>query len=168
MFTNNYFAYIDAYMRAGSGTFNVKEGGTTNVTWSDLKSVNPLTTAMKNCGWNASGYYSSSGWVAFGKGDTPSTLDDYTLDDPCLNTEITTSAPSNATITNLRDCIEYSGTYGVTALSDVTIKEVGLFANVDTSPNYCALMDRTVLETPITLKKGESKQITYTLRFNKG
>lgn len=114
--------------------------------------------------------------VYFGSGTTPATPDDYKLENP-ITTGLSVVAPAGVSFTRGDGYDEYSVTFGVTASTDqVTITEVGLksCSYIYIAPgtqantyNY-ALFDRTVLDAPITIPAGQSKQVTYTIRFNYG
>lgn len=114
--------------------------------------------------------------VYFGSGTTPATPDDYKLENP-IATGLSVVAPAGVSFTRGDGYDEYSVTFGVTASADqVIITEIGLKSCSYTyiasgtqanTYNY-ALFDRTVLDEPITIPAGQSKQVTYTIRFNYG
>ena len=113
--------------------------------------------------------------VSFGTGTTPSTASDYFLKNILGDTQISVSVPSAVSFSRFDTYDEYSVTFGVTNITAeaITISEVGLTAipySYISSTNIFkyALVDRTVLNTPVTIPAGESKQITYTFRFNYG
>ena len=108
--------------------------------------------------------------TCFGSGNTPATVDDYHLEQR-IDSGISVVAQTKALCTSTETYIEYSATFGVgnTSNADKTIAEVGLIisgSRADYSTRL--LVDRTVLDTPITIPAGQSKQITYTIRFNYG
>ena len=114
--------------------------------------------------------------VRFGSDDTSPTVNDYKLGNQ-ITSGLSFTNPAKIAYTLSNTYAEYAATYGVTNTSEETIviKEIGLFSQpstIDTGgtqPGYiAALVDRTVLETPITIPASESKQITYTIRFNYG
>ena len=106
--------------------------------------------------------------VRFGTGNAPATLDDYKLSGDIITTLSGTCAISRGADTN--------GAY-ITALytltnsgdSDVTVAEVGTFVNINktSSSNHAyPMLDRTVLDTPVTIPAGGVGQIVYTITFN--
>ena len=113
----------------------------------------------------------TSAGVIIGTGTTPATVSDYKLD-----SQITTGVSfvnSGATSFNVDDD-GYSMfvTSGVTnnGTEPLPVSEIGLVAqlyNGNSASNYCyPLLDRTVLEEPIVINPGETKQLTYTIRMN--
>lgn len=108
--------------------------------------------------------------VQFGSGTTPAKATDYCLESPVA---LTFSNPSAVLTNRTPEGIEHTVTFGVSADNDVTISEVGCFVATDATVNGSnagsnpILIDRTVLETPIAIKAGQSKQISYTIRVNR-
>lgn len=114
--------------------------------------------------------------VRFGSDDTPPTVNDYKLGSQ-ITSGLSFTNPAQITYTLSNTYSEYAATYGVTNTSEGTIvvKEIGLFSQPSTTSlegtqigYIAALVDRTVLDQPITIPAGQSKQITYTIRFNYG
>ena len=109
--------------------------------------------------------FDSSSGIIIGKGTTAPTLDDYYLE-----SQIT----SGLTASNSRGIDENGNPYTVITLANATTKsitvgEVGIIASVyyGTGGYTCyALLDRTVLDSPITIEPGGVGQITYTIRMN--
>ena len=111
----------------------------------------------------------TNGGVAFGTGNTPPTLDDYKF-----SGDLITTITGTATVNVAHD----DNGLGATALysltntgsSDITIGEIGLIAslesNTSTGSSYKALLERTVLDTPVTIPAGGIGQVTYTIRMN--
>ena len=106
--------------------------------------------------------------VFFGSGTTPPTVHDYGMESAIVG-GITIATPSDVSVTETDDYWEMSATYGISANSDTTISEVGLFIVYNKSSDITTsiMVDRTVLETPIVIPAGQSKQVTYTIRLNK-
>ena len=109
--------------------------------------------------------------VLFGAGTTPATVQDYKLDAP-ITTGLSIIFPNSLTYAKGASFEDVAVTYGVTntSSSEITISEIGLVASIYVSGNLynSILVDRTVLNAPVTIPAGESKQITYTIRFNYG
>jgi hypothetical protein len=65
----------------------------------------------------------------------------------------------------------YTATFSNSGTSDITVTETGyasrfVWSYYDGNLKYDDfLMDRTVLETPITIPAGESRTVTYELSF---
>ena len=115
---------------------------------------------------NASLGYEVTG-VIIGSGTTPPTIDDYKLENRITLSGITSSGSVSTT----------SDDGGITLISvltiannsgqEITIGECGIFTNNgSTGDAYCALIERTVLESPITIPAGGVGQVTYTIRMN--
>lgn len=111
---------------------------------------------------------SSRGGVILGTGTTPPTIDDYDLSGALIDGYTYTAFVSSSLIDN---GVRISGLYTITntGTTEFTIGEIGLMANIDGAlPNnvaiqYKALLERTVLDTPVTIPAGGVGQVTYTL-----
>lgn len=165
MLTKNFYAYIKSKFSGSDtvATFTTTEGTTSTVT---ADANYPPFKVMNT--WSKSATMTG---VSFGTGTTPATVSDYFLESILGDTQISVSTPSSVSFNKLDTYEEYTVTFGVTnkTADAITISEMGLTA-MPFSPysgdNIYALVDRTVLETPITIPAGQSKQITYTIRFN--
>lgn len=128
----------------------------------------PITSTLVSSGNNA-----SSG-VAFGSDSTPPTENDYTLGHQV--TGITVNTPSIVTYNDTTNfCYVARLDYVISNDSgaDVTIAEIGLFnkfhaaetrgdSPTNASSNYaCILIDRTALDTPVTIPSGSAATIRY-------
>ena len=126
----------------------------------------PPFAAMNKCVVN-----SNDSGVSFGIGTTPANATDYKLENSLPSTQISVSTPSAISFSRGETFDEYSVSFGVTNKTDeaITVSEVGLTAK--THPNFdnaYALVDRTVLDAPVTIPPHETKHIAYTIRFNYG
>ena len=107
--------------------------------------------------------------VRIGTGTTPATVGDYNLEVPI--TAGVSFNNSSSTVFNMDDdgCSVYA-TSGVTntGTETLSVSEIGLFAKLYyASGTMCvAMVDRTVLDEPIVINPGETKQLTYTIRMN--
>lgn len=110
----------------------------------------------------------TSDGVVFGTSNVAPTLDDYTIANPLTSNEITVTTPSDVSQNMGESCMEITATFGVYAKETVTIKEMGLVVPIwkSSSSVSLALFDRTILAEPVTINKGESKQLIYTIRFD--
>lgn len=89
-----------------------------------------------------------------------------------LESQITTNLSCDSVSVSRNTTVKtYTATFSNSGTSDMTVTEVGYVSRIiytyrnfnDAYDNF--LMDRTVLETPITIPAGESRTITYTLSF---
>lgn len=105
--------------------------------------------------------------VAFGDGAEPVTPDDWKL-----SGNLVTGIVASATIqrTNCAEYAEITAIYTITNgnAADVTISEVGTYGRVPSgTKDYTnALVERTVLDSPVTIPAGGVGQVTYTIRMN--
>lgn len=137
--------------------------------WLDSPKVREIPTAQvsKSNSPPACGIY-------FGTGTTAATKDDYTLEAPI--TSGLSFSGATKTIGQISDGVYAAiGTFDVanTSGEDITISEIGVVTYVNSVNNvttvytgYPVLMERTVLEHPITIPVGESRLVTYTITFN--
>ena len=164
MLTKNFYSFIRATLSTPNSTsadFTKTDGTTTSIFFNNgyppFRIMNVWAKGISQYG------------VSFGTGTTPATVSDYFLESILTDTQISVSVPSAVSFSRFDTYDEYSVTFGVTNITAeaITISEVGLTANPQSNPYY-VLVDRTVLDTPITIPAGQSKQITYTIRFNYG
>ena len=165
MLTKNFYAYIRADFSESNtaATFTKTDGSKNRFA---LDGDSPPFKVMNN--WAKS---TTEVGVSFGTGTTPATASDYALESILGDTQISVAAPNAVSYSQADTYEEYSVTFGITnkTTEAITISEVGLTAApVIGNPDKYALVDRTVLDTPITIPAGQSKQITYTIRFNYG
>ena len=105
-------------------------------------------------------YSGSKGGVVFGDGDTPATAEDYKLAGNIITGFVATVNLSRSINDGLAQIV---ATYTINASSEVTIKEIAAFAS---SGNGNYIVDRTVLDTPVTIPAGGVGQVEYTITFN--
>lgn len=168
MLTKNFYAWLKAALFKTSAAFIQPNGA--EVTTS-LRSEEAPFEAMNK--WSSS---QTSVGVSFGTGTTPAAASNYQLESILNSQQIGVSTPSAVSFSRADTYEEYSVSFGVTnkAAEAITISEVGLttkpyyMANGNQYTYYYALVDRTVLDEPITIPAGQSKQVTYTIRFNYG
>ena len=110
---------------------------------------------------------SNYGGVILGDGDTPPTSDDYKLAG-----NIVTGFNYSKTLTQVvsETAVTAKAVYTITNANstEITIKEIGLIGNADNSASSSKifLLDRTVLDTPVTIPAGGIGQVEYTITFN--
>lgn len=101
-----------------------------------------------------------------GTGKSAETVDDYKLDtDVSENFELIGISNDTINYGRVLTCL-----FKNISNTDIIINEVGLFMKMygGDHPQYfnnsvCCLLARTVLETPITIKSGETQVLNYTL-----
>ena len=162
MLTKNFYSYMRAALQNTTAVFTLKNGGT-QPSVITFASFTPPFAAMNKHVVNTNDI-----GVSFGIGTTPANPTDYKLENSLPNTQISVSVPSAVSYSRGDTFDEYSVTFGVTNITTdaISISEIGLIAAPQTA--YPVLVDRTVLDTPVTIPAGQSKQITYTIRFNYG
>ena len=138
-----------------------------NYYWYNLGPQIYIKTAMQSVATSAPSPATSFTRVMFGTGDTPPTINDYNLSGNIITGLVATKATTNLINS---DSLSISTLYTLTntGAEPVTIKEVGLgqsFKYHGSSENSC-LIDRTVLDTPVTIPAGGVGQVEYTITFN--
>lgn len=108
-------------------------------------------------------FNSSSAGIVLGSGNTPPTIDDY-----CLESMITSGLSQKTIISNDENGnLTYKATMTNISQNPITIGEVGVISKVYTGANTATgkivLMERTALETPVTIEPDGVGQITYTI-----
>ncbi len=106
-------------------------------------------------------------FMKIGTGTTEPTESDYNLE--VENTNVTCAIVSCGTSDKLTKI--YTATFSNATENDVVITEIGLFGCFSTYDDDMGdiplnfLLDRTILNTPITIPAGEIKPITYEIGF---
>lgn len=106
----------------------------------------------------------------FGKGTTPPTPDDYTMEDPYVNGELSVQCASVVTATHTEESYSISMVYNVTNTTseDLTISEIGVFGfHIITGGYYC-LLDHTILENPVVVPAKRTVAMEYVIKFPYG
>ena len=115
----------------------------------------------------------SSNGVVLGNGDTPPTFEDYTLAGDLISNFVFTASVSTLKTDGSGVTIRALYTITNNNSSEITIKEIGLIVN-GTQFNSGSgpdaknkiILDRTVLDTPVTIPAGGIGQVVYTITFN--
>lgn len=173
MFTRNWYktiakqiAYNSSYgitfknlngedMELSGDTDTIRLGLNTNT--SDVPSLHKIRTSL-----------TSYGGVILGTGTTAPTIDDYALAGELITT---LSYSSDVSIVSDADGVTYTGRYTIsnTGESEITVGEIGLNAQLYytsyVSTKYFGLLERTVLDEPVTIPAGGVGQITYTIKM---
>jgi hypothetical protein len=106
------------------------------------------------------GYGNKSGLV-FGDGDTAPSLNDVILSGNTLNQNLSASLQYTSEYDDNGATCTTVATLTNNSSESLTIREVGCYDGYTSS-----VLDRTLLETPITIAPGGVGQVTYTVRMN--
>ena len=171
MFLNNFYrtlAVSKIVGRTGStdATYFSTTGG--EYTMYGHSDTNSISEAMHNM--LKTGSPGSAG-VVFGNGTTAVKANDYWLSGSVITTY--TATYSSSYIYD-KDGVTYTTLYTLTNTSttdSITIGEVGLvwnyrYAGNNTYYTNTALVERTLLDTPIAIAPNGVGQVTYTIRIN--
>ncbi len=125
-----------------------------------------IPALMKQDRYSSQVSIAGSGGVCFGTGTAEPTEDDYTITQKVMNA----GSGMSVTCGVAQNGNTWTGTYTIinSGTADVTISEVGLYGTIMYSSNsyYCYLIDRTLLEEPITIPaNGGVGQIVYTVNI---
>ena len=106
----------------------------------------------------------------FGKGTTPPTPDDYTMEDPYVNGELRVQCSSVVTGTHTEESYSVSIVYNVTNTTseDLTISEIGVFSLHLSTGQYFCLLDHTILENPVVVPAKRTVAMEYVIKFPYG
>ena len=169
MFTKNWYKAAASLFSGMAFTFTTRSGGSQGASTYDSflrYGKNYSGPGYPSMYYVRTSYYGDSG-VVFGTGTTPPTIDDY-----CLSGDLITGISCSAVVSNADDDngVTTTAVYTVTNANseDITIGEIGLMASLDntSSSDKKAFIERTVLDTPITIPAGGVGQVTYTIRMN--
>lgn len=107
--------------------------------------------------------------MAFGTGNVPPSLDDYWLSGDLITTvKILLCEVASTEVDGVARNTNAITVQNTSATDTVVINEMGFVSRLYIKANstaYC-LVDRTVLDTPLTLAPGEQGVITYTFTLN--
>lgn len=152
-----------------SSIFPRDTSGTSRQPYSDSSAMRRPMTTFSNNGNTLTGgttFYNCN--LIVGTSSTPVTYDDYTMS-PISASDIQNVAHSYELTTD-ESTGELISTYKktFTALTDTTIKEIGVIQGFQTGSNgyWAVLVYREVLETPINVVAGANAMITLTKRIS--
>lgn len=173
MFTNNWYKILGVAMTYATNTVKfVAYDGTATKEISDSYAVSSLKFGDNTSSAPYLGKVlkqSNSAGVLFGNGDTPPTMEDYKLSGDIIS-DFTYSAAISKDSTDNGVSITATYTITNTSSSEIVIKEIGVVGKLVSSnysgPQYIGLLDRTVLDTPVTIPAGGVGQVVYTITFN--
>lgn len=118
-----------------------------------------------NLNWNTGNSDAGSTGIGFGSGTTPPTIDDYKLESAI------SSGLSFSFVQNYGNPCTWIITITNTSDEEITISELGMFTSIysnysSSGSNVTALVDRTVLDNPVTIPAGGIGKIEYEIKIN--
>lgn len=120
---------------------------------------------------------SGTAGIAVGSGSTPATVDDYCLEN-MITSGITATIPTSSTTTYDNTHKQYVASKDIAIANNgsasITISEIGIIASTryadsvgaSASSTGTVLVDRTVLDSPVTIPAGESGVVRYEFRYD--
>lgn len=165
MFTKNWYKGLFGKMVTGSAVSAIATDGTANAA-SYAYMTKSSTEKQTNCplGCIQTSDITRYGGVAFGTGTTPPTLDDYCLSGDMIAGIVAScvfqenSDDSGCTLTMVYTIVNNNS-------SEITIGEVAAFCGSGGSTKGF-MLERTMLDSPVTIPAGGVGQVTYTIRMN--
>ena len=175
MFTNNWYKTLASAITKNSAKNFINVNGVETGLHSGNSSSN-IALGSDN-GSSETAYigrlvqtYTGSGGVRMGTGDTPATVDDYKLSGNLITGY---SFTAKIETKNSAESDKITATYTITntSSSEITIKEVGIVAKMAKTTStpqtqHMGLLERTVLDEPVTIPAGGVGQVVYTITFN--
>ena len=176
MLTNNWYKALGVTMVSPTNKVKfVAYNGEATSTFTDSYAANALKLGSNSSSTPYLGTVltaltlSFGGGVIFGNGDTPPTPEDYKLSSDIVSGFAYSAAISKAS-TDSGTGITATYTITNTSASAIVIKEIGVVAKLMASNysglQYIGLLDRTVLDTPVTIPAGGVGQVVYTITYN--
>ena len=156
MVTDNFYKYM-----LKCGTENVQKGKNylgNEVTIGTPSGSQPGLYSCLNSYYEKPNYYSH---FSFGDGDITPTKEDFNLSGNFI-----TGLTVSKTLESTESSWILKATITNNNADSVVIKEIGLFGLVNSGYVSSCLMDRTVLDTPVTIPAGGIGQVVYTITFN--
>ena len=175
MFTNNWYKTLASAITKNSAKNFVNINGVETGLYSRNSIYN--ISFGDSTGASESAYigrlvqtYNEYGGVRLGTGDTPATVNDYKLSGTLITGY---SFTAEVKTQNSAESDKITATYTITntSSSEITIKEVGIVAKMANTTStaqiqHMGLLERTVLDTPVTIPAGGVGQVVYTITFN--
>lgn len=168
MLTKNYFkGYVTSigYEEYNTTTI-VNQTGAIYTANSNLRTYGSLPTGDHTINFikAAKGNVKSRG-IVFANGNAAESPDDYQMSGEHFTTY---NATYERVINFENESATLSITFTITNTGDesFTIKEVGMFTIMGSSQPHVALLERTVLDNPVTIAAGGVGQVTYNIKLN--
>ena len=176
MILRNYYKILDAilqgtdtdnltvFTKTDGGKMNARYYSSSDSSYIDALGFHDLTRLRDSLTYQG---------VVFGDGATEPSFDDYTLAGSVIKG--LTGTISRTGTNNGESGAEATAVITVTNgnSNEVTIREVGYigyatfyYTNSSNSTGGYIMLDRTVLDTPVTIPAGGVGQVTYTIRMN--
>lgn len=172
MFTKNWYKLLGAYtVGISTGEVHLCMDGSSTRTFSNDSSGTQFGISSNNYRIPSIHHLrnSYSGGVLIGTGTTPPTVDDYYLSGDMITDFASTTNKVTHSLDADGPSVTAEYTITNTGSKAFTIGEVALMAHCSTDSStgkkFCALFERTVLDSPITIEPGGVGQLTYTLRY---
>lgn len=170
MFTDNYvLCQKNVFLNSTSGYYKNTAGGNRSIKTNTYLPIG-VYMAQPRCSQmtGADSYYPG---VYFGTGSTPPSRSDIELEAP-ITSGLSFTGSGNVLFYDEGDGVySASTTFTIknTTSAEIVIREIGCFATgsgLTESGSLLYMMERTVLDNPITIPSGITKLITYKITFN--
>lgn len=170
MLTKNWYNHLGAQMTGATITNGLKDYNGTNrsAVYADstpyLNYMNVYYIALSASFKTA---LSNTTFVVFGDGDTAPTLEDYGPAGEIISDIAVSRAGSYSTDdSGSTGSVLFTITNG--GSSAITIREICIYGmlNYGRTNTIACCIDRTVLDTPVTIEAGGVGQVTYTIRMD--
>ena len=157
MFLKNYYTAIRTLFTGLQIYCTYTNGNGSNLSPTDAPSVLRICDALSAVSNSTSGSA-----VVVGSGTTPPSVTDYKLESQI--TTVSGNASYQRVTVGATDTFTVVATITNTGTESITISEVGLQIKATNNKNY--MIERTLLESPITIAPGGVGQVTYTICVN--
>lgn len=173
MFTKHWYQAIIAHAMKTTPVFRNMSGNIVSWNSYQLEVATRIGYSSNSYGvpsmYNVRTSLGTYGGVIFGDGNAPPTLDDYNLSGNLI-TSVNATASVKHVNNNALGAKEIRAEYTLTntGTSSITIREIGLIAAAggnNSQSNMKCLLERTVLDEPVTIPRGGSAVIAYTIRM---
>lgn len=155
-------AYTDEMAQSITGAINPFRFMTMNkLTFSsyitsDYRNIYTWLANRDDYSWTTSKVTLRAGMIV-GTGTTQPTLSDYKLENRLTTGyDCSLSLPDGSNLIGSKNMVM---TLSITATENITINEIGYVRGI--GEDFYVLLDRNVLETPLTIQTGETKSIEY-------
>ena len=184
MFTNNFIKYMNQFALKTNQSYIIADGSSETgkmttffdggfVRWMGYARCQVIKATQNSSASNTLADLLIAPGVYFGTGQTPANKSDYTLEAPITSgLKITTGTPF---LSKDNGIYTYQANHALanTTEAEINIYEIGLFLPIDSGIGstsalmwHNVLMERTVLDEPITIEPGKAKLVSYTMTFN--